>query len=1013
MGQKIKCLTVFLLIFVIFSTTSGIQPSVMANLSDDIPSNLFLTAKPSRIVRQHSTTLDAYLFEEENNIPIANRLITFYIQIDDEWNELGESQTDESGHAILSVFIDLPQDQYLLLATFEGDDSYLPSEDTKRINVIEESMEIHFNPVVQYWGVPTELTAYITNPAGNPIPNRNISFEMYIPGNGWILIPQVTVEMILDPEDPENPQVIWTLQEWTKSNSSGYATVLYSSPPMSGLYDIRISFKGGKYYSIGQRIFYNGLTILKRETTVQGDLDFTFRYGDEQLISFYLFDNLGEPIRELDIDVYGYLPGENGPPEWVHLGTNTSVEDGNFVLEILELFPFGDFPLKIEIAGTSLYTALTAFGTFHVTKELTMIAIEDTVVTYGDLAQISAYLTDDEGNPLQGESLSLSVSYDEGNTWDFVGSSTTDSTGKISVSYTPVQQSGYYLIKGTFMETALYFGTIFITTLVIEEEWTEIEVPIVTGQINDYVDLLAYLMDDEGNPLAGYLISFFVWVSANWEPAGTDTTDSNGLATVNWGPIPTSVVYIKADFAGDPGFYRSSTGEDHIKPQAIPTTLTTSRYWSRESLFIEGYLYAQGTPLQNQLITAYIVNTNYVRMITDYTDSNGKYIIEWSPPDPDHYSISISYSGTGVYAGNTQFLSEAVSWDELIGAWILIGTEASGSGWNGLVAIAITVLSLTVWPAVFFGYGDLWWGAGIATVVTALIAVYYTLWLGWYGFGGIDLGPINLLSWGKNTNEHCYNKVLNFIVGANGLADTGDNVVYKWGLPSSSGNPAWGYDSNHQIVATVDGIIASALDIDIQRAAVIYIGPAELDTSDHIQLKGPNSYKFDLTFYADHYGTADKIYLLYLDSVINPKDRRNAALDYIHSAFFDIDNIMCVGARDGQIPFANIYTMTFFQTQRDKRSMYILDTYIFVHSTIELQMIIYSLWGYASTGFISKIIPYVAALIGKIAAALGGSIGSAAGWMAWAVVGIIMANLMVFIGGNTAAVRNSVYLKIT
>jgi len=539
-------------------------------------------------------------------------------------------------------------------------------------------------------------------------------------------------------------------------------------------------------------------------------------------------------------------------------------------------------------------------------------------------------------------------------------------------------------------------GTEFITSFLIEPEWTEIEVPIVSGYIGDYVWLEAFLTDDEGNPIEGYLIDFYVLSNPSWQFVDSDVTDSNGFATVQWGPITTSVVYIKCEFAGDPRFYRSSTGEDHVKPLITPTALTAIKYWWGEDLIISGNLHEpgpEGAGISNQMI--YISITKGTSTIATFyapTNDIGDFSVAWSPISSGCYSIWVYYPGDSLsgYAGSGDLLYEDVSWDELIGSWILLGIESDGGAWNGAVIGTAIAVGVLIGLVVFWGYGDLWWGAGTGALAGAIAGTLFGLWMGTYGFSGIDLGVIQLFSIGQNTNEKTYNDILVNVFGANGLSDAGDKQIYHWGLPPQ-------YTLTQRLNTGLTGVT---------RAAFIYIGPSSLSGSNHLIL--PSPYNFDFTSYVQTNPNADNLYFVFIDSIINPKDQRNLMLDDLHNN--QIEHVICVGNNDINIPFNNLYTQLFFENQKSHKFHTVQQTLDYAKGTFDQQALWFLVWGAVTSLALKEIIPMVFSLV----AWLGGIATSdfePLGWMIPAVVGIFIGAILAFIAINNVATKDSIYIK--
>jgi 5-hydroxyisourate hydrolase-like protein (transthyretin family) len=92
--------------------------------------------------QQKPVILSATL-KDENNLPIKQVSVTFYIYNGTGWEEIGSSQTNDAGVANLE-YSPLDAGTYQLLAVFEGNGMYLGSNATSTLKVNAKPSDINY-----------------------------------------------------------------------------------------------------------------------------------------------------------------------------------------------------------------------------------------------------------------------------------------------------------------------------------------------------------------------------------------------------------------------------------------------------------------------------------------------------------------------------------------------------------------------------------------------------------------------------------------------------------------------------------------------------------------------------------------------------------------------------------------------------------------------------------------------------------------------------------------------------
>ena len=708
----------------------NIQPFITYAIeSNKKTSKLFLTAKPSRIVTQHYTLLDAKLVGkvDEEWIPLNNEKVQFYIKIDGTWTYLGEARTDETGHATLEVFIELPQDQYLIKAIFAGTLLYESVEGEKHINVLEEAHDVVLSEpqYVVPWGDVVNLTATILNPAGKPIPNRALNFSVYLETaefSGWVTLPSNYT--VIEDEDGEQ---ILVLTYDLKTNKDGKAVQPYIPPRSTGLFDLKVTYKGGKSQGFGEKIFWNALKVIRRTSVIDDNLIFTGYYGDPVTLTARLHDHSNAEIPYKDVNIY-LKEGDN----WNLISTVNTGETGAIQCSFYPNLAPGIYQIKFEFQGDALYTPVEREGILEIKKEITVINNNfiKVEVPYTDTVSINPIFTDDEGDPLASKQLNFYISYDF-TTYTFFDSSMTNSNGIASIDYTAIETPGSYSLFIEFLGDTYYEASQLYGSLIITKEHTDITVPDV--QISDsQATLIAVLQEDDGPPIGGVPIKFYLHYDGIEEFIDEVYTDSSGEArkTITIQPGQEEAV-IFAEFEGN-DYYFAITGHDGFIIPPKPAEITIENIDQDPS----GLFYFKirvtdenGNPVYPLDVDFLISDTNIHEKKTAPTDQNGIAEIYY---DPHGYtgtlSLIISTTSTrySIPSASISLLSQKGVGTEIVTWLMFVGFVTSGESaewWFWIGAMYAAVFAAAAIYAWLEG-GNGWWGFWkVPIVIGALVGI--------------------------------------------------------------------------------------------------------------------------------------------------------------------------------------------------------------------------------------------------------------------------------------------------
>jgi hypothetical protein len=229
---------------------------------------------------------------------------------------------------------------------------------------------------------------------------------------------------------------------------------------LSGVVDVQVGA-----YSIEVVISDGELTdtdettiIVNKEATQLTVEDVTVQYSDSVELSATLTDDDGTLLAGKSVDFVTDACSGSAPTDTDGVAVFTC---GPVTL------PAGDYDIEVSYAGEdTYYEASSDTGTLTVIEETTEIDVDDASVQYSDSVELSATLTDDDGTPLEGKSLSFEVA------GACSGSAPTDTDGVAVFTCGPVTlPAGDYDIEVSYAgEDAYYEATTGAGTLTVEPE---------------------------------------------------------------------------------------------------------------------------------------------------------------------------------------------------------------------------------------------------------------------------------------------------------------------------------------------------------------------------------------------------------------------------------------------------------------------------------------------------------------------------------------------------------------
>ena len=528
-----------------------------------------------------------YLADEYGN-PIYDALI--YTTFD---NITEITYTDELGWTNVSVK-GLKPGNYTPLIKFEGDDYYNPSIAVANVVITKTSCNITALDILTPYNSGDGFLVYLVDEYGYPIYDASIV------------------------------SVFDDFTEIAYTDELGWANVSVKGLK-PGAYKPLVKFEGDDYYNPSNTT----VNIIITKTDSHMDVfDITAQYNCGEDGPVYLFDAYGYPIYNatlivvIDDVMQTVYTDETG---WAYISLKGLKPDS--------------YPSLVVFVGNDYYNPSNETFFIEIIKANTKIT---TNYTNGTL---SAFLTDDYGNPISGAKVGFA---NNGVTY-----SLTDEKGE-------ARYSTKDLPEGTYTVRVKYFGddnynpsNQAVTEIVVTKITTELSSADVTVRYHDEdAYLLATLKDGDGNPVSGVKVGF-----AN-NGVTYVYTDENGEARYYTGNLDEGTYNVKMKFYGDDTYGSSNQATAKITVTRVSTNLTSSDVYAlyHEDAYLVATLKdADGNPVSGVKVGFANNGVTYV-----YTDENGEARYYTGNLDEGTYNVKMKFYGDDAYGASNQATAKIV-----------------------------------------------------------------------------------------------------------------------------------------------------------------------------------------------------------------------------------------------------------------------------------------------------------------------------------------------------------------
>jgi hypothetical protein len=283
--------------------------------------------------------------------------------------------------------------------------------------------------------------------------------------------------------------------------------------------------------------------------------DATLGRNEAGTLSATLTNGAGDPIAGQDV-TFTYDADGDGTDETYEDATGAA---GVASVTVTPTRPVGQSTFAVSWNGRH---GLSANDTGDVTTaDATTTTLDATNPTSGqvtDQVTVGATLTDSDGNPLEGRTMSFTLGTAS-------GSATTDAAGHASATLTLAGPPGTKTLTATTEAGGLYAGSSDSASFTVSKEDTVLTMPNATAPSkgNPPVVASATLKEADGAALSGQTVSFYITQKVKGTQQqtlmGTATTNAAGVAsfTIPNNKVSKTPVAIRAEYGGNTNFLGS------------------------------------------------------------------------------------------------------------------------------------------------------------------------------------------------------------------------------------------------------------------------------------------------------------------------------------------------------------------------------------------------------------------------------------------------------------------------
>lgn len=584
----------------------------------DVYKEITVLSDPSTSgVYSDKATIGSTLTDDEGN-PIESKLLTFSMYVGGSWSDLGSNTTDKSGYAYVAFVVEWPAGSYSVKVSFAGDTYYESVEQSGILTISKEKTALDDPSTSGYYSDSAVSTTYLTDDDKSPVPNVWVDFKVYYDGS-WISLGS------------------------NQTDDNGMVRLKFTVDLPYGEYDLNVSFSGNEYYEGTYRI--GTLTVLK-EITELSNISASGYYSDSVTLVTYLLTDDKEPVSGRIVVYSIYINGS-----WSTLGNAYTQSDGKAELTVDLNYTPDTYSIEASFVGDNYYDSCETTGQLVIYKEKTVLSDPSTSGHYSDDIVIGSVLTDDEHVGISDRALTFEIRL--GDSWQTLGSNTTNSNGEASLRILLSYDPGTYDLKVMFNGDEYYEPCEAYGTLTVRKEIATISAFESSGNYSDTVLLVAKLTDDDNTPLENLVVGFNVSSdNITWIFIGEAYTNSSGYAELSYViDLPYGNYTLKAYFEGN-DYYEATCAYSTliVLREEVVIMLDSQSYTVNYSDSLKILVRAidnEGDPITD---TTICVNVSDILLGSGMTNESGYTLIDSKIDlEPSQYTLLIYHKADEYY----------------------------------------------------------------------------------------------------------------------------------------------------------------------------------------------------------------------------------------------------------------------------------------------------------------------------------------------------------------------------
>jgi len=481
--------------------------------------SMMLEINPGQQLKGHNVELKATVVDNNNN-PLEGATVTFFDATDNF--VISSAVTNSQGIAIYDWQIqpNLQTGTHLIQGEATKT-NYVSGEDYDSVDIYDPiTIELELSESEIERGQTVTVTANVTNSvSSDPEIGANVTFYDDGVPIGWAI-----------------------------TDAQGIAVFDYSMPIDASYGDHQLNatvYEGDVRYSevsepltVYMRVNINAIMSAQSVTR-------------DNAISVYVYltDEMGNPVPDYEVELYDAT---------IDQVVVSGMTDQNGYVELIYGIPvdspIGPHDLIVRLTNEPQYVRFTEVQeTLDVYASTDLhIDLQVTDADRGDIVDITATLTDDMGNQLEGYTILFYANS------TYLGSVVTNVDGVAVFAWTVGDSIlGQYDIRAEFIASGYYHSSTSNSEPLAIYSNPSLDVTVQDhARIGESVVIQVLLTDENGASMEGYVIEFYL----NGELQGTEITDVNGIATYTWIPSSTGLFTVHAEFDGI-GFYRTATSQ--------------------------------------------------------------------------------------------------------------------------------------------------------------------------------------------------------------------------------------------------------------------------------------------------------------------------------------------------------------------------------------------------------------------------------------------------------------------